>query len=390
MVFIDEYDTPVQAAWLNGYYDDMIGFIRPFMSSVFKDNDYLMRGVVTGIMRVTKESIFSGLNNCTVYSILDKKASNDFGFTQEEVDKMLSDYDIQSCSADVKQWYDGYLFGETTIYNPWSILNYVNDEDHIFKPYWVNTSSNDVIRELIASGPLSLKEEFIKLIEGGSIFYNVHVDLVFPEIKLKSESIWSFLYFSGYLKARYAYRNEKKFDIYELTIPNVEVGMAYDSMVSTWFSMAPVTNDRQVMMLNSLRKKDFYLFGEIFQEFIIDTLSFFDTSGRYSESTYQAFLLGLLVNMADYIVTSNVESGYGRYDIMLCPRDINKPGFIFELKTLRKTTEDADAIVADAIKQAVNKGYVARLQQQGIKDITIIGVAFDGKTVTMDRKEVER
>ena len=388
MVFIDEYDTPVQAAWLNGYYDDMISFIRPFMSAAYKDNEYLMNGVVTGIMRVTKESIFSGLNNCTVYSILDYQTSTDFGFTMEEVDKILVDYNIAELREDVKKWYDGYIFGETTIFNPWSILNFTKDPRHRFVPYWVNTSSNDIIRNLISTGSIQLKNEFIQLVEGKSLYYNVHVDLIFPEIKQKDDSIWSFLYFSGYLKAEHDHRNEECFDIYKLTIPNVEVRMAYVNMVQTWFSMAPVTNDRQRLMLDSLRKKDFYMFGKVFQEFIIETLSFFDTSGKYCEATYQAFLLGLLVNMIDYIVTSNTEAGYGRYDIMLSPRDKTKPGFIFELKTLRDTNDPADKVVADAIKQAEDKEYMTSLRQQGVKDITIIGVAFDGNKVTMDEKEI--
>ncbi|MCK9302660.1 MAG: ATP-binding protein [Bacteroidales bacterium] len=387
MVFIDEYDTPAQAAWLNGYYDDMINFIRPFMSAAYKDNEYLMRGVVTGIMRVTKESIFSGLNNCTVYSILDRKTNSDFGFTIEEVHNMLSDYNALQYENDVKKWYDGYIFGGITIFNPWSILNYVNN-DCDFKPYWVNTSSNDIIRNLISTGSIQLKNEFIQLIEGKALYYNVHVDLIFPEIKQRDDSIWSFLYFSGYLKAEHDHRNEECFDIYKLTIPNVEVRMAYINMVQTWFSMAPVTNDRQRLMLDSLRKKDFYMFGKVFQEFIIETLSFFDTSGKYCEATYQAFLLGLLVNMIDYIVTSNTEAGYGRYDIMLSPREKTKPGFIFELKTLRDTNDPADKVVADAIKQAESKEYMTSLKQQGVKDITIIGVAFDGKKVTMDKKEI--
>lgn len=385
IILIDEYDTPVQSAYAGGFYNEFIGFMRDFMSSALKDNDDLSRGVVTGIMRVAKESIFSGLNNATVYSILDRKLSTAFGFTQEETDRILDDYGIGELKPDVKFWYDGYLFAGTTIYNPWSILNFAWDDEHLFRPYWVNTASNELLRQMVARSNAQAREELTRLVEKESIVYPVNIHLSFPELMNDNANIWSFMFFTGYLKAEFDHRDSKYKDYYRLSIPNIEVYCAFDQIIQDWFNHAPTSNGRLLEMLEALRQENYRYFETILNEFVTRTLSFFDTGGRQVESVYQAFLLGLLANLADYVVDSNREAGYGRYDIMLLPHDTSRRGFIFELKSGEGEPEKQ---LSEALAQIRTQKYAERLRQHKVANITAIAVTFDGKRVWMKTEEI--
>lgn len=379
LVLLDEYDTPVHVAYDNGYYNEMIGFMRNFMSLVFKDNTDIFRGVLTGILRVSKESLFSGLNNIDVFSILDRSMSRSFGFTQEETNRMLADYQLAAYEKEVKDWYDGYLFGGTVIYNPWSLLNYIN-RDGKLAPYWVNTGSDVLLRQLIANGPFDVRSEMEVFLKGGTIRCAINDKLSFPDLEVSSENIWSFMLYCGYLNASEPAMNAFDATEYTLQVPNREIAFVYRNIIKSWIDGSPVKNQRLEMMLRALLMGDIEGFEELLNEFVINTLSYYDTSGLDVEKVYQAFLLGMLINLADYDVSSNREAGFGRYDILLCPKSAGKKGFIMELKRLRKgeTVEDA---LTSALKQIEDKNYAAVLHAAGVKDILRMAVTFDGKRV---------
>lgn len=381
IVLLDEYDTPVHVAFDKGYYDQMISFMRNFMSSVFKDNTDIFRGVITGILHVSKESLFSGLNNISVYSILSKKIATAFGFTQEETDRMLDDYQLSAYKEEVKNWYDGYLFGDKVIYNPWSLLNYVNCEGE-FSPYWVNTGSDVLLRQLIADGPSDVRSEIEIFLNGGTIRCAINDKLSFPDLKVSSQNIWSFMLFCGYLNASEPAKDAFDATIYTLQVPNREIAFVYRNIIRNWIDGSPVKNQRLEQMLHSLLTGDIRLFERALSEFVVNTLSYFDTSGRDVEKVYQAFLLGMLINLADYEVSSNREAGLGRYDILLRPRDINRRGIIMELKVCDSDFGDTvEEVLTSALQQIEDKQYAAVLQAAGVKDILSLAVTFDGKRV---------
>ena len=381
VILIDEYDTPIQSAFFRGYYDEMINFFRNFLSAGLKDNTYLFKAVLTGILRVARESIFSGLNNIGTYTILDKKFERSFGFTEDETFKMLEAYDIGEFKEGVKKWYDGYVFGgSTTIYNPWSILNFVYSPNREFEPFWVNTSSNEIIRDLVINSSISIKKEFEYLLEDTPVTKQIDSAIVFRDIEKNEKTLYSFLLFCGYLKAFDCKREERK-SFCSLLIPNEEVKTIFEEVIINWFNQSFV-NDKLQVMLQALLEGDLELFEEILSEFVLETLSYFDTSGKNVEAVYQAFVLGLLVSLpaSSYEVNSNKESGYGRYDISIIPKDLTKKAIIMEFKTIR-IKENKDTALDSAIKQLVEKKYETEILKRGIKDILRFGVVFDGKQV---------
>lgn len=379
LVLLDEYDTPIHVAFDKDYYDKMIGFMRTFMSLVFKDNADVFRGVITGILRVSKESIFSGLNNIAVFSLLDRPVCTAFGFTQDETNSLLNDYSLGDRSDSVKQWYDGYLFGGMTVYNPWSVLNYIM-YDGVLAPYWVNTGSDVLLRHLLADGPSQIRTGVESLIQGDPIRSVINDKLAFPDLLAKSSNIWSFMLFSGYLKASDPVLTSEDLIEYELQIPNREVKTVYRTIIQSWIDGGPVKNDRLVLMLQALRAGDIEYFEEILNEFVIHTFSYYDTNGRDPEKVYQAFLLGLLVGMSDYEVSSNRESGFGRYDILLRPKGGKGQAVIMELKRLR-LNETVEKALDSALQQIEEKRYDTILQQDGFTDILKMAITFDGKRV---------
>lgn len=380
LVLLDEYDTPIHVAFDKGFYDEMIGFMRNFMSMVFKDNTHIFRGVITGILRISKESIFSGLNNIIVFSLLDRPMCKAFGFTPEETNRMLDYYAFGENKAGVKQWYDGYLFGGEVVYNPWSVLNYII-YNGIFAPYWVNTGSDVLLRHLLAEGPIQIRQGVEALIQGGTVNSLINDKLAFPDLLSEASNIWSFMLFSGYLKAS----NPIPVDdllTYTLEVPNREVKTVFATIIKSWINAGPMKNDRLQVMLQALDEKNMNVFQRVLNEFVVNTLSYYDTSGRDPEKVYQAFLLGMLVNTGAYEVSSNRESGLGRYDILMRPRDIRKQGIIMELKVCESDFGDTpESVLLSALKQIEDKGYEAVLRAAGVTDILKMAITFDGKRV---------
>ena len=381
LVLLDDYDTPIHVAFDKGYYDRMIGFMRNFMSLVFKDNTDIFRGVITGILRVSKESIFSGLNNIAVFSLLDRPVCTSFGFTQEETNTLLNDYSLGDWSDSVKQWYDGYLFGGLTVYNPWSVLNYIM-YDGVLAPYWVNTGSDVLLRHLLADGPSQIRMGVESLIQGEPIRSVINDKLAFPDLLAKPSNIWSFMLFSGYLKATDPVLNNDDLIEYELQIPNREVKTVYRTIIQSWIDGGPVKNDRLELMLQALKENNMPIFQRTLNDFVVNTLSYYDTSGREPEKVYQAFLLGMLVSSGAYEVSSNRESGLGRYDILLRPRDLSRQGVIMELKLYDPMyDESVESVLDSALRQIEDKQYAATLRAAGVTDILKMAITFDGKRV---------
>lgn len=382
LVLLDEYDTPVHVAYDKGFYDKMIGFMRNFMSTVFKDNTDIFRGVITGILRVSKESLFSGLNNIAVDTILDEKMCTSFGFTQGETDRMLADYGLAAHSDEVKQWYNGYLFGGEVVYNPWSVLNYTDNKGKLV-PYWVNTGSNTLLRHLVAEGPSQVRRDMEIFLKGGGLRSVINDKLAFPDLTKSTENVWSFMLFSGYLKASDYQLNQRNHMTYYLEVPNKEVQTAFENIISSWIEDSSFSNSRLEEMLRSLISGDIEGFESILNEFVLNTLSHYDTGGHDVEKVYQAFMLGMLLNLApDYEVNSNREAGFGRYDILLRPRNTHKQGIIMELKVCNPlTNETSEQALDSALGQIEKKQYAAALQTAGITDILKIAVTFDGKRV---------
>lgn len=379
LVLLDEYDSPIHVAFDKGYYDKMIGFMRNFMSTVFKDNTDIFRGVVTGILRVSKESIFSGLNNIAVFTLLDRPICSAFGFTQEETDRFLDDYSQGEHKEDVKTWYDGYLFGDEVMYNPWSVLNYIM-YNGVLAPYWVNTGSDVLLRHLLADGPSQIRDGVEALIQGYPVRSVINDKLAFPDLLAETVNIWSFMLFSGYLKASDPVLTSEDLLEYTLQVPNREVRTVFFTIIRSWINKGPVKNDRLERMLQALRIGDIEYFEELLNDFLINSLSYYDTSGRDPEKVYQAFMLGLLAGMSDYEVSSNREAGFGRYDIMLRPKNGQGQAIIMELKRLRPK-ETVEQALASALQQIENKQYAATLRAAGVADILKMAITFDGKRV---------
>jgi hypothetical protein len=383
MLFIDEYDVPIQEGYLRGYYEEMITVIRNLLTSALKDNPYIEKSLITGILRVAKESIFSGLNNLQVNTILGFKFKDKFGFTEEELKELLKYYDLESKGGEIRQWYNGYIFGEEVIYNPWSVLNYIDNNRVGFMPYWINSSSNDLIKKLLLKGDNNMKLELEELISGNTINKIIDDNIVMSEVEESNENIWSFLLMSGYLKAVKTENIEGILNC-ELKIPNKEVNIFYKNLIEKWFKET-LTSQRYEEMLNRLTCGDIENFGYIFQEFVIDNLSYFDVSGKQPERVYHAFALGMLISLSEnYEVKSNKESGYGRYDVMIIPKDISKLGIIIEFKKINELSKESiDAAAQEALKQIERNKYEQELISKGIENIIKLAIVFKGKEINI-------
>jgi hypothetical protein len=380
IVLIGEYDQPIQSGYLNDYYPEVVNFMRLFLENGLKDNASLHKSVLTGILRVAKESIFSGLNNLVVNDIFTEKYNQFFGLLPQEVEAVFKEYDLEYKLKEIKNWYNGYNYGGQTIYNPWSIINCLYYQGEI-KPYWVNSSGNELIRELLLKGNEDLKSSLELLIQNQSIEKKIDENIVFAEIESKSSSIWSFLLFSGYLSI-VSSRRERGRLFAELEIPNQEIKYIYEEIFLDWLE-ENIGSQKLSLMLNALTEGDVESFAQIFREFTINSLSYFDTSGSEAEKVYHAFVLGLLLNLRDnYQVKSNRESGYGRYDIMIIPDDKNKLGIIIEFKKISQFSSESKKEALDsALQQIEEKNYQAELNSLGINDILKLAVVFSGKEV---------
>jgi hypothetical protein len=383
VILIDEYDTPVHEAFFFGYYEKVISFLRTFLGAGLKDNVSIEKSVITGILLVAKENIFSDLNNPSIYTILNNKYSDKFGLIETEVKKLLEDYELEENLSGVKDWYDGYNIGKyKDIYNPWSILNYVDNYSEGLKPYWVNTSSNKLIKDLLAKGDASLKIDLESLIQNKTIEKKIHSHTIFTDLERSSESVWTLFLFSGYLKVTSSRTDDE--DIYwcTLAIPNREVKGVYRQFILQWFS--DYLNNQEVeLFLKILTNGDVKTFEDILQKYVLSSMSYFDVGGTQPEKVYHAFVLGLLVNLhRSYTVKSNAESGYGRYDISLIPLDKTKKGIIIEFKTVNAIREESlDSAVKSALAQIEEKQYETELRSLGITDILKMGIAFEGKKI---------
>ena len=380
IVLIDEYDTPIQTGFLEGYYNEIVGFFKTFMGAVLKDNDiHIYKAILTGILRVSKESIFSDLNNIKVYTLLDDAFNDIFGFTTNEVKSMLEEYGVADRFNEVEKWYDGYTIGDCSIYNPWSLLNYADSKK--FDVYWANTSSNGIIRTLVENSE-DFREDLKVLLKGGSVERVINPNITFrdKDFNFKEEMLYSFLFFSGYLK--YTDRRFQKGKHYcNLAIVNEECQYIFENIISGWIDDS-FSNKKLRLLLKSLTEGDLKLFERIFSEFVRDTLSFYDT-GKNIESVYHAFFLGLLVNLGDYEVISNQEAGYGRVDIIVLHKEDKKRlAIVIELKIIDDFIEETkERALESAVEQIKEKAYVTSVQKRGYENILSFGVVFDGKRV---------
>ena len=371
ILLIDEYDVPLQNAYLNGYYDEMVNFLRNVFSAAFKTNDALEKGVLTGCLRIAKESIFTGLNNFRVVSIFDEISNQRFGFTQPEIDMMLQDYQRKDYQKQMKEWYDGYQFGGCDIYNPWSALMYVdklaNTSRREPESFWANTSGNDIIYRYIKEANPKMRDEFDILAAGGMIEKAIKDDITYREMDQIS-NVYSFLLYTGYLKAIRCLDEDKR--IYQLMIPNKEIKRVFLSIFSEWF-------DEQVehsgnSFVEALMKEDLIQAADILNNILFQSISYFD----YDEKFYHGLLIGML---SEYQTVSNGEAGLGRFDIAILPLSRMSRGVVLELK-VAKQEEDLQKLSEEACRQIRDMKYIEGLQKKGYEDILGYGVAFYKKS----------
>ncbi len=385
VILIDEYDTPIQAGF-NKYYENAISFMRNLLSGAFKDNKYLYKGVITGILRVSRESIFTGLNNVSVYSILDDGFSDKFGFTENETKQIISDFNVPTEYEFIKKWYDGYKIGKTNdIYNPWSILNYAISYESGFKTFWANTSSDELIKEQLKKKDANYtREQLLKLINNETIDKEIDDNFVFPDLLTDKELLWTLLTFSGYLTSK----NKTGRKTYDLAIPNYEVKTVFQDIILKWLNTdVHIKRTTLIDTTKYLINNEIDKFEKGFKEIIGDTFSYFDINGE-PENVYQSYVLGLLAIIGDdYIIKSNRESGTGRYDILLIPHDKTKYGIVIEIKQIIRDEKDNiekfNKKIDDKIKEAKtqidkNKYYMELLDNK-ISKIIKLPIVFAGK-----------
>ena len=394
IILLDEYDTPMQEAYVHGYWEEMVAFIRSLLNATFKTNQHLERAIMTGITRVSKESVFSDLNNLKVVTTTSKEYATSFGFTEEEVFASLEANGLGKEKEKVKKWYDGFVFGNyRDIYNPWSILNFL--DTGVYQTYWANTSSNSLVAKLIREGSKRVKTGFETLLQGETIACPIDEQIVYNQLKGNEGAVWSLLLACGYLKVlnkeEYDKLGENLRPKYELDITNLEVRVMFQSMVRSWFDE---TEQEYGDFVKALLLGDIKAMNHYMKRVTMQTFSYFDTGkgplGYEPERFYHGFVLGLLVDLnQEYIVTSNRESGFGRYDVIIEPRDKDKPAIILEFKVHDSEDEKSmEETVASALAQIEEKQYEANLIAKGIpkKNIRKYGFAFEGKNVLIGGK----
>ena len=381
MLFIDEYDVPIQSAYVKKYYDKAIEFLKTFFGNTFKDNPYLEKTVLTGVSRVAKESIFSGANNFDVYTVLNDEFADDFGITSEEMDKVIQDFNVEDEKEEIKKWYDGYRIGNVEgIYNPWSILNYLAKKELV--PYWVNTSSNDLIK-LTIKNSMTVKEKLERLLKDEEIEVPINLETVIVGIENNEDNIWGLMLGTGYLKVVEVV--DLVDGIYKVKIPNFEIKTLFYDIVRNWFKDKVVGNDLR-SILKDLVTLNLSEFEKKFRVLVREMFSYMDVGENTAENFYHAFVLGMLVGLRDtYYVNSNRESGFGRYNIMLEPQDKSGNSFIIEFKVADDFEESTiEEVIANAKKQIEEKGYESNLRERGFNNITKMVFAFKGKECKME------
>ena len=374
IILIDEYDVPLENAYVHGFYEQMIGFIRSLFESALKTNPYLEKGVITGCLRISKESIFTGLNNLKTDSVLHTDYANSFGFTEAEVTAMLSYYGLSDKLEEVRKWYDSYFYNGIEIYNPWSIINYVYDHSHKITrfplPYWSNTSSNSIIREMVMDADDDAKRDLEALMDNGTIEKPVHEDITYGDIHKSQDNLWNFLFFTGYLKS-VGERIDAEGDLHlQLAIPNMEVKKIYRESITDWFDQRMKTTDRSPL-IHALEVGDCEAAEDFINQQLLDTISYFD----YAESYYHGFMAGLLSNVGRYRVYSNRESGNGRPDIVMTELKFMGRAIILELKR-SDTFKDMEMKCEEALAQMKEQKYAAPLADEGYQEILQYAICF--------------
>jgi hypothetical protein len=383
-VLIDEYDTPIHTGFSSGYYERVVEFFRAFLGAGLKDNPHLWKGVLTGILRVARESIFSGLNNLAVYTVLRPAFSDSFGFTPEEVASLARDVGREAALPDMERWYNGYRFAEQLIYNPWSVLSFLASEDLALRPYWIASGSHEIVRDLLLSRAGDAEGELETLIRGKSITKTIDENVSLRDLPPGSDSVWGFLLFTGYLTATRV-RHQGGLVKVRLRIPNREVRAAFRTVFKTWLSQALGDGARVRQLVQALVAGDAETAEELLGRLTAESLSHHDT-GRgpgEPERVYHAFVLGLLVWLGPrYRVWSNRESGHGRCDVMLVPKAIGEVGVVLELKVVDKRRGETPAkAMTAALRQIRERGYSTDLLALGARGVREIGVVFEGKRV---------
>jgi hypothetical protein len=383
-IVLDEYDAPIHTAWQHDYYKEMVSFMLSYLGAAFKDNSYLYRGVMSGILRVSKENIFSCLNNVRVYSMLHPKYAEYFGFTEQEVDQVCEDFGLMPQREEIRRWYNGYKIGEVQLYNPWSILSYVSDR--VFKPYWVNTANNLIVQLLIARSSEGVKAKFEALMRGESISVVIDEHALLPNPNgTDSDALWSFLLFAGYLKVLSCELGAGADYVVEIGIPNEEIFRLYISQLSKLFNTSDFSPESYARMLKALTQGDAHSFSKDLQQYLETSMSYFDAGRQEPERFYHGFVLGILVALKEtHEVRSNRESGRGRYDIMVIPKDRSKIGIILEFKIAESGSEqDMSQALNEAFEQIQNQGYEAELKALNIQKILKMAAVFYKKKMIM-------
>ncbi len=377
-VLLDEYDTPIHAGHQYGYEREVVAFMRSFLGGALKDNRSLEKGILTGVMRVARESIFSGLNNLDVFAPWEAPFSRQFGFTEAQVQGLLTAADQDDRLEELRTWYNGYQFGQEVIYNPWSILKAVSRPTEPCQPHWLNTSDNALIRDLIMAGALEA-DDLAALMTGAQLERELDVGVSFDGPK--QQAIWTFLLFGGYLTTRTVRMGEARLRA-TLAIPNREVATFYESTLNDWLSQLTPGNRSLDPLFEALWQRDVQALSERMNALLKHLLSFHDTAGDLPERVYHAFFLGLLAHQRDrFEISSNRESGYGRYDLALIPRARGETGYLLEFK--RADDGELESAAAKALAQIRQRDYAAVFVERGIEVVYLVGIGIDGKRLAV-------